>query len=216
MITKFNRNNHNFQIAYFIAGSCHTPDAAYISLINLQRDRQCALDTAESVKLKQEAERIRCERKIASDDLAEQLDGQAGLLELSAQSAQQLALIQAAQEELAFIELCIERVQPMRKYGDLSDAEAAEAVQMEEWAHELKHRAENYMLTSGTIPPDHFSTMRLHPAFTTHILPHIETVQLALREPDGYQKLLSTSQREFDIPALLGVEAIALPGHVQE
>lgn len=216
MITKFNRNNHNFQIAYFIAGSCHTPDAAYIALVNLRQERQMALDTAESVKLKQAAEQVRCERRVASDDLAEQLEGQAGLLDLEIQQRQQVALIESAQEELAFIEDCIARIQPMRKYSHLTDAEAAEAVQMEEWAHELKHRAENYMLTSGTIPPDHFNTMRLHPAFATLILPHIERVQLSLREPDGYQQLLTASSRAYDIPALLGVESVALPSHVEK
>ncbi|MEM0174124.1 MAG: hypothetical protein QXI16_06445, partial [Sulfolobaceae archaeon] len=43
----------------------------------------------------------------------------------------------------------------------------------EEWKWELLSRAENFLLSQGMIPPDHFDTMRHHPAFKTEILPVI-------------------------------------------
>jgi hypothetical protein len=206
MLTKLNRNNTNFQIAYFIAGSCHTADAAYITLINQRNERQRALDQVAVSQLKQQAHKLRCERKIASKDLAESLEGQAELLELTQDMAQHIQLVQAAQAELDFINLCIERIQPLRKYIDMSDAEASEACQAEEWARELQYRAENYMLTQGTIPADHFATMRQHPQFNTLLLPRIEQLQLGLAQPQGYRNLLETTKL-FDLPKLLGLES---------
>lgn len=207
MIVKLNRNNTNFQIAYFIAGSCHTADAAYIALITQRDERQRALDQVAVSELKQQAERIRCNRKINSGDAVEELEGRADLLQLELDLAQRTALITAAQAELDFINLCIEKIQPLRKYADMSDAEAAEACQMEEWARELEYRAENFMLTTGTIPHDHFATMRQHPKFESLLLPRIEQLQLGMREPGGYRTLLETTAKKFDLPKLVGLES---------
>ena len=207
MLTKLNRNNTNFQIAYFVAGSCHTADAAYISLISQRDERQRALDQVQASELKQAAMRIRCERKIASDDPADALEGQAELIQLELDIKQHKILVEAAQAELAFINLCIERVEPLRKYSHLSDAEAAEACQHEEWARELEYRAENFMLTTGTIPHDHFATMRQHPDFNQILLPRIEQLQIGMREPGGYRTLLESTTKGFDLPALIGLES---------
>ena len=214
MLTKLNRNNTNFQIAYFIAGSCHTADAAYLALINQRQDRQRALDSVEVSKIKQQAQRLRCEQRIASSDPIEQLEGRADLLELELDLKHHQDLVQAAQAELDFINLCIERIQPLRKYAHLSDAEASELCQAEEWAYELRYRAENFMLTQGTIPHDHFATMRQHPSFNTFLLPHIERLQLGLAQPGGYQQLLLERTKTFDLPRLVGLESVevANPG----
>jgi hypothetical protein len=207
MITKLNRNNTNFQIAYFVAGSCHTADAAYIALISQRDERKRALDQVQASKLKQQAMRIRCERKINSGDEAEALEGQAELIELETSIEQHLALVDAAEQELAFINLCIEKVQPLRRYSHMSDAEASEACQAEEWARELQYRAENFMLTMGTIPHDHFATMRQHPQFNSLLLPRIEQLQIGMAEPGGYRNLLATTAKTFDLPALIGLES---------
>ena len=55
-------------------------------------------------------------------------------------------------------------------------------MQREEWLFELMNRAENYLLTTGTIPTDHFVTMRQHPDFDDSILPFIENVQKLMQE----------------------------------
>jgi hypothetical protein len=54
--------------------------------------------------------------------------------------------------------------------------EANEATQRGEWLGELKERAENFLLTMGTIPHDHFHTMRCHPDFEQEIVPHIQAI----------------------------------------
>jgi hypothetical protein len=50
----------------------------------------------------------------------------------------------------------------------------SEAAQQDEWLGELKQRAENFMITQGSIPHDHFQTMRMHPQFKTQLVPHIQ------------------------------------------
>lgn len=207
MITKLNRNNTNFQIAYFVAGSCHTPDAAYIALISQRDDRERALSQVSASKLKQQAMRIRCERKINSGDEADALEGQAELMQLEMDIEQHTVLIEAAEQELEFINLCIEKVQPLRRYSHMSDAEASEACQAEEWARELQYRAENFMLTMGTIPHDHFATMRQHPQFNSLLLPRIEELQIGMAKPGGYKNLLAMTAKQFDLPALIGLES---------
>ena len=170
MTVKFNRTNHNFQIAYFIAGDCHTPDAAYIALVNQRQEKSLSIDSIESVKLKQQAERMRCQRRIDSDDEVEQLEGRATLLELEILVRQYNTLLAAAHDELDFINQCIERIQPYRKYSHLSDAETAEACQHEEWLLELRRRAENYLLTAGTIPHDQFNALTASLAHIFHMI----------------------------------------------
>ena len=206
MIVKYNRTNHDFQIAYFIAGSCHTPDAAYISLVGLRNDREMALKQKEVTDLRTQAGRLRAQKKIESTDPIEQLEGKADLTEIENLNTMQEDLFKATEDELAFINKCITELQPYRKYGHLTDAECAESCQYEEWALELKERAENYLLTQGTIPHDHFITMRRHPEFGTMILPHIEKLQIAMAEPDGCRSLLLETKKEYDLPKLLGIE----------
>lgn len=43
---KTNRQNHDFQIAFFLVGSCQTADAAYGLLHDLRQDREAALASA--------------------------------------------------------------------------------------------------------------------------------------------------------------------------
>ena len=203
MTIKFNRQNTDFQIAYFIAGSCHTPDAAYFALLNLKQERQSAVDTIPATTLRLRAERIKAERQCQSKDLVEQLTGQADLIVIDRNERMTESLNASARAELAFIDQCIEKIQPMRRYNHLSDIEAAEAMQSEEWCYELERRAENFLLTNGTIPHDHFNTMRQHPAFNTHLLPHIDRVHQAIQNGTA-PKVLLASRPRFDLPAALG------------
>lgn len=204
MIIKYNRTNTNFQIAYFIAGSCHTPDAAYIALLALRNERAQALEAVQVTLLRRQAAQLRAERQMNSEDLAEQLEGQAQLLEIAQSQEQEQQLIAAAESELAFINSCIDQVQPLRRYSHLSDADAAEACQQAEWLGELRRRAENYLMTQGTIPADQFDAMRQHPEFAQVLLPHIERIHGNLADPDQ-TKIMLTAPAGFDLPGLLGL-----------
>jgi hypothetical protein len=204
MIVKRNRHNTNFQIAYFIAGSCFTPDAAYFALLNQRDERQAALDAAVSSGLRRQARRIEIDRASTSDDPVDQLKAQADLHDWQCDHDKMTQLEKACEEELAFIDLCIERVQPLRKFSHLPDGEAAEVCQREEFAREFQFRIENYLMTQGTIPHDQLASMRQHPDFGTQLLPHITHVTKSLSAPGGAQHLLPNLTKTFDLPAVIG------------
>ena len=182
MHAKTNRQNHDFQIVHFLVGACHTADGAYALLCDLRDDRADALKQAEAARLREQAKIIRAQRRIASDDKAERLEGEADLAEIAGFAATVAKNIAAAKEELAFIQDCMKRIQPYRAFAHLPDAEAHEACQREEWRLELVARAQNYLLTTGSIPPDHFATMRQHPDFGASILPTIHQTKALMAE----------------------------------
>ena len=204
MTIKYFRQNTNFQIAYFIAGSCHTPDAAYFALKNAHYERSQAVVLIPASELRLKAKRIEIERQLVSNDPVEQLKGQAELIHYEVDKANFDQLSASAKSEVDFIEECIRRIEPLRKYSHLSDIEAAEACQAEEWLLELQRRAENYLLTTGTIPHDHFNTMRQHPGFKNHLLPHINNLHIAIANGES-PKILSNSVPRYDLPRLMGI-----------
>ena len=205
MISKQHKQNTNFQIAYFLVGSCHTADGAYALLTDLREDRQGAVDNFKVSELKNKAKIIRA-NKLLNGDEADRLEGQAELLEIENGIKTSTHLYQIALAELDFIAKCIAIVQPLRIYSHLSDSEANELAQCEEWKFELISRAENSLLTSGMIPTDQFTTMRLHPAFPTEILPRISQIQQLMQTDTGRSKLLNRLEgKEFPgIIKLLG------------
>jgi hypothetical protein len=204
MHAKNNRVNKNFQIAYFLAGSCHTPDGAYSLLKDLQEDREMALAQLDSSELRTKAKALKAQQMIDSGDPVAALEGEADLAEIRNNQKFSDRNIEAAKKELEFINLCIDKLQPVRKFKDLPDPEAHEAAQYDEWKLELISRAENYLLTNGNIPTDHFVTMRQHPAFITDIVPAIENTRKMMMSYDNHGKLIEELQKnKFDLPKLL-------------
>jgi hypothetical protein len=135
---------------------------------------------------------------------ADKLEAQAELLEINGSAQTTQKNIAAAEAELAMIHKLQERLQPLRKYAHLPDAEAHEAAQAEEWKLELMYRAENFMLMQGSIPVDQFDTMRMHPAFTTEILPFLNEIRAQLVNVQGDLTKLKFLTPALDIPKLLG------------
>jgi len=204
MHSKNNRQNHDFQIAYFLAGSCKTPDAAYGLLMDQRDDRDVAIKNLKASELKQKAKIVRAKRKIASDDEAEQLDGQAELAEIEAFAELEAKNIAAAHAELAFIDKCLAAIEPHRKYRHLSLPEANEACQRDEWKLEFIERAENQLLTSGSISHDDYAHMRRHPDFATEIAPAIAAISNLMLQKGGRDQLMKIcEQKTFDLPKLL-------------
>jgi len=198
---KIHRQNHDFQIAYFLAGACHTPDGAYALLQGLKEEREAAIKNYSVTELKNKAKTIRAEKLLQGTE-AEKLDGEAELLEIENNKESGKVLYNAAKDELDYINYCIDIVNPLRRYKDLSDADAYEEAQREEWKLELIKRAENSILTTGTILTDHYDTMRMHPDFITEILPKIDnTLELTkTKTPIEMAKLLKP---DFNLPKLL-------------
>lgn len=204
MHAKNNRLNKDFQIAYFIAGSCHTADGAYSILKDLQEDREMALSLLEANKLREQAKVLQGKRMMESDEEEIQLEGKAILSEI--ENGQKFAKrnIEAAKRELEFINKCIDKIQPHRLYSDLPDHEAHEAIQYEEWKMELISRAENNLLTTGTIPTDQFQTMRQHPAFISEILPAINDIKAIMSKELPLENVIEAIQeKRINIPKLL-------------
>lgn len=190
MHAKNNRVNHDFQIVHFLVGSCHTPDGAYALLCDLREDREMALATVKASSLREQAKRIKAQRLAESADEADRLLGQADLAEIDAFSELNARNVAAAEAELSTIVKCIELIQPLRKFSHLSDEDAHEAAQCEEWKLELIHRAENQMLTAGSVSPADFAVMRQHPAFNTEIFPAILHIQHVLKNPNDAKQYL--------------------------
>jgi hypothetical protein len=168
-----NRQNHDFQIVYFLAGSCHTADGAYSLLCDLKESREMALQSSRVARLREESKRIGIARRTKDEDEIVRLEAEADLLELDQNVELTQRLIAAAEAELATIVGCLEALEPRRKFSHLSLPEAHEAAQYEEWKLELLHRAENQLLTAGGITPDLLGTLRMHPAFISDILPKL-------------------------------------------
>lgn len=205
---KTNRQNHDFQIAYFIAGSCQTADAAYAILCDLKEDRSNAIKSFVASNLREQAKMLKAERKLLSADRVERLEGEADIEDMKAMQETVQKNYDAALAELAFIEKCMEKVQPLRKYAHLSDAQAHEAAQQEEWKLQLVHTAENHILSHGVIPHDHWAVMRTHPEFVTGILPALEATKMLINDsgksPENGAKLAAHLEaKTFDLPKLL-------------
>jgi hypothetical protein len=181
MISKNHRQNTNFQITHFLAGSCHTPDGAYFLLQDLREERQLAVENYLVSKVRTEAKIIRIKRTLDSVDEADRLEAEADMQEIENNVRTGAILYQAACDEIAFIDNCLEKLNEHRKYKGLPDTEACQAMQYDEWLLELIHRAENFLATQGTIPADEFNTMRMHPAFSSEILPKINEIRAGMQ-----------------------------------
>lgn len=186
---KTNRQNHDFQILYFIVGSCHTPDGAYAILTDLEEDRSNAIKQHSASLLREKAKRLIAQEKIDGKGHglftrlfrrkkveAERLEGQAEIAEIEAMAETTQRCYEAALDELAFIQLLKAKLEAHRKFKHLPMREAHQAAQHDEWKFELMKRAENYLLSGNGIPADHFGTMRMHPEYATAIEPHIKNI----------------------------------------
>jgi len=217
---KTNRLNHDFQIAYFIAGACQTADAAYSILCDLAEDRSNALKSFKAYSLRDQAKIKRAEHLMASfidpqtGEIAEAnkedpdyMDALADIEELRALAGTTQKNYDAAVAELAFIRQCQDKLQPFRKYAHLSDSQAHEAAQFEEWKLQLIHTAQNHLLSTSNIPHDHWGTMRMHPAFEDEILPAIDKfvgVKMLAGSKEGEAKLTALLvKKNYELPSLL-------------
>lgn len=166
--------NSNFQIKYFIAGSCHTPDEAYRKLMELKEEREMSLASAKAGKLKLDYDIAVAEKKLLSNDKLEKMQGEYELAELKSHIKNTNDCVEQAKREYDYIISVIEEIKPFRKYSHLPDYEAFQIAQEEEWLLELKFRAENFLASIGTIPHDHLATMRMHPQWNSSLNPFIQ------------------------------------------
>ena len=187
MNSKPHRNNCNFQLKHFMAGSCHTPDGAWALLYDQKIDIGVKIEHTKAQGLRRQAKMMAAQAVLDDPNSTEveRLNAEADILECNSVIEGWSKNLQAAENEYAYICKLMGELEPLRKYGHLPLLEANEAMQQEEWLGELKTRAENFLLTAGTIPHDHLNTMRCHPDFETEIVPHIEAISAKVISSNG-------------------------------
>ena len=180
------RNNSDFQLKYFIAGGCHTPDAAWNVLYEQKLDIEIKVASTKARLLKREANRLDLEqRKATISSQSDALRYEADMIEFQAAEGLLELALSGGQKELETISSLMAELEPHRKYAHLPLLEATEAAQRDEWREEFKHRIENYLASAGTIPHDQLEAMRKHPDFDSHILPHMKQTVLKLEGAKG-------------------------------
>jgi len=202
MNSKPHRNNSDFQLKYFLAGSCKTADGAWCLLYDQKIDREQVYKVTEAQKIKRDIKRIKTERLLESDDILEQMQGKADLIELDASEYGFDMNREACRQEVETLIKLMEELEPHRKYGHLPVLEASEAVQEEEWLLELKERCENFMITQGSIPHDHFHTMRCHPQFKSALAPFIATLYNKVSQTASIEDSLKFISQTTYLPQL--------------
>lgn len=165
--------NSDFQIAHFLAGKCHTADGAYRMLMELREERQIALVSAQAGELRTLAKLVKARAWWRNLLPWMRLENQADLVEINGIRKQVQDCIHAAEHEIVEINTLLNIVQPHRKHAGLPDHAAHQAAQRDEWRLELIARAENMLLSTGSIPWDQLETMRAHPDWNAEIQPHI-------------------------------------------
>ena len=167
------RLNHDFQLRHFLAGSCHTPDAAWTLLYSQKIDMESKLKTAKAQAIDRRIKALEAENLLASSDPIMRLQGEKIQAELEASQYIFDMNVEGAEKELETIVALMEELEPLCQYAHLPILERNEACWREEWCLELIRRAENNLLAYGTIPPDQLETMRQHPDFKERIVPKI-------------------------------------------
>ena len=197
MNSKPHRNNCDFQLKHFMAGSCHTPDGAWALLYDQKIDIGVKIEHSKAQGLRRQAKMLAAEAVLADEasTQVDRLNAEADLLECNSVLEGWSKNHQAAENEHAYICKLMDELEPMRKYGHLPLLEANEAMQREEWLGELKTRAENFLLTAGTIPHDHLNTMRCHPDFEAEIVPHLEAITMKIANSNGDRSKVLTNMR---------------------
>lgn len=199
------RLNSDFALRYFIAGSCTTFDGAYCLLYSQYVDMEQKVKHSESQILAREISKIDAEDIIKnynpeySTNKKEYLEAKKTLLELEISEHTFNENIRGAKNELETIMKLMEEINEHCKYKDEPDILKRQELSMrDEWCGELKKRAENFLITTGTIPTDHFDTMRMHPDFKSKIAPHIISVTKALMRlgPDQTERVLIAEKVE--------------------
>ena len=213
----FWKNSH-FQNAFFIAGRQHTPDGAWLALKRQLDERELTLRVAQAGLQKRYAKLNILNRKIWWCEFFLQKDWanifKAEMAEIMAHAVDDDALFGGMASEIAMLKAMMKEIEPHRKYSHLPDNDAAQECQREYWLYELVERAENFLITEGRIPHDHFATMRAHPDYKAIIAPEVENLYIAMRE--GKLSLANASKLSDSIQLEVGRELPKLLESEQE
>lgn len=192
MSSQPHRNNSDFQLRYFIAGGCHTPDGAWNVMYEQKLDIQFKIEHTKAQIIRRKIRKIELEQNYNDPNISEldKLRLEAELIDFKAGEGMLELALSGAEKELNTIKTIMDELEPYRKYSHLPLLDATEAAQQDEWREEFKHRIENYLITQGTIPEDQLRAMRNHPDFETNLVPHIRQVTQALEKQNDKLNML--------------------------
>ena len=193
------RHNSDFQLRHFLAGSCFTPDGAWMLMYGQMIDRECVIKTHEAQQLRRDAKisDAKMVLSLSNSSESDKLRARADIIEATANDEIVDRNFEAAKMELATIKNIMAELEPYRKYSHLPLLEANEAAQREEWLGEMKNRVENYLFSIGTIPEDQLRAMRNHPDFENELLPHIKMTMDKLSKSKSAVELLTNHTEDF-------------------
>lgn len=193
------RNNSDFQLRHFLAGSCFTADGAWILMYSQMIDRESTIKSCEASKLRRQAKKLEAELIIKNSNSLEIdiLKAKADLIDLDASEYTFNKNLEAAINELHTIKTIMSELEPFRKYSKLPLLDANEAAQRDEWLGEFKNRVENFLFSTGTIPEDHLRAMRNHPDFEESLLPHIVQTMKKIQSTQNSIELLKNHSIPF-------------------
>jgi hypothetical protein len=171
--------NSNLQIQAWIANKAHTIWEKYRLLCNQLENRKQALGQVKASEKRRQAKLAKFAYLQEHGTKWEKLEAEAEMLEAEAGQSLSESCIQAAQQEVEFIESLIKQLEPQLERDRIpgySDEQMFQHCQEEEWAKELLHRAENYYISRifGGFPPEQIDAMRSHPQFESRILPELK------------------------------------------
>lgn len=197
MISKPHRQNSDFQLEFFMAGDCKTPDGKWALLYSQKIDAEKRVGNIEVQRLARESRRFAALSVLRNwfSSKAKKLQAKSDLLSLDADENEWQMNVAGVRAELATINRLMSDLEPYRKYGHLSILEATEACQREEWRLELECRAENFLLSQGSIPWDHLNAMRSHPDFSTHIAQRIYVIKQVMKQCDPWLCAMAFDQQ---------------------
>ena len=183
MNSKPHRTNSDFQLKYFLAGSCHTVDGAWTLLYGQKIDMEGKIRFAKVSELRRDAKRLTAVEILRAPNTTEaaRMNAEADIQEVESEKTVSDLNFKAAVDELECINKLMAELEPHRKYAHLTLFEANEACQREEWLEELKTHAENFLVCQGAIPHDQLSTMRSHPDFEAVLVPYIQETIAAIQ-----------------------------------
>lgn len=193
------RNNSDFQLRHFMAGSCFTPDGAWMLMYGQKIDREAVVKNCEAQKLRRDAKIMDAQAVLDNPNASksDKMRAQADIIEANAHDYTFETNLEAAKMELNTIKSIMDELEPYRKYKHLSILEANEAAQRDEWLGEFKNRVENYLFSNGTLPEDQLRAMRNHPDFQTSLLPHIKQTMNKLTNNKNAIDLLTNHTEYF-------------------
>jgi DNA-binding transcriptional regulator PaaX len=172
------KSNTRFQNESFVRDACHTDDGKWAQIASQRRASAQKVQSLEVQALDREALRLKNEAAL--------IEAKARILEFEQAEESFAEAAEGARDELRHLEALLAEIEPKRKYADLSDIEAAEATQLDEWAEDLKFTAECMIFgTRIGIAHDYFKVMRNHPRFHSDILPHLAAIVRAIETAHG-------------------------------